>query len=41
MLPYCVQVYLEEAWCMRWSECVMAFYAVSAKYDGAVQLWEW
>ena len=28
MLPYCVLVYWEEAWCMSWSEwcgCVMAF----------------
>ena len=30
VLPYCVQVYWEEAWCMSWSECcgcAMAFYA--------------
>ena len=20
-LPYCVQVYVEESWCMSWSEC--------------------
>ena len=30
VLPYCVQVYWEEVWCMSWSECcvcAMAFYA--------------
>ena len=30
VLPYYVQVYWEEAWCMSWSECcgcAMAFYA--------------
>ena len=27
VLPYCVQVYWEESWCMSWSECAMAFYA--------------
>ena len=30
VLPYCVKVYWEEAWCMSWSECcgcAMAFYA--------------
>ena len=25
VLPYCVLDYLYEAWCVRWSECVMAF----------------
>ena len=36
VLPYCVQVYWEEEWCMSWSECcgcAMAFYAACQ--------WQW
>ena len=41
VLPYCVQVYWEEAWCMSWSECwcstavtvvAQTSYFVSASY---------
>ena len=35
VLPYCVQVYCEEAWCMSWSECcgcAMAFSAACQRH---------
>ena len=45
VLPYCVQVDCEKAWCMSWSECcgcVMAFFCcMSVTYDGAILLWQW
>ena len=35
VLPYCVQVYCEEAWYMSWSECygcAMALYAACQRH---------
>ena len=33
VLPYCVQVYCEEAWCMSWSDCCGCAIAFSAAYQ--------
>ena len=33
VLPYCVQVYGVEAWCMSWSECCGYAMAFSAAYQ--------
>ena len=42
VLPYCVQVYWEEAWSMRrceWCGCAMAFYAACQRHMMVMYCW--